>query len=101
MFKEFIALTFNEHIPNKLTSTRTNLPWFNIGLKRMCKVKRRGQRSKKKSSDWERYVAHKRATASALKAAQWDHLNGILQTERLCSLKLYSLPRRRDRYIII
>ena len=25
-----------EHIPNKLTSTRTNLPWFNRGLKRMC-----------------------------------------------------------------
>ena len=48
MFKEFIALTMNlmkEHIPNKLTSTRTNLPWFNRGLKRimlrMCKVKRR------------------------------------------------------------
>ena len=30
--------------------------------------------------DWERYVAHKKATASALKAARWDHLNGILQT---------------------
>ena len=35
-------------------------------------------RSKKR--DWERYVAHKKATASALKAARWDHLNGILQT---------------------
>ena len=34
----------------------------------------------KKSRDWERYVAHKKATASALKAARWDHLNGILQT---------------------
>ena len=33
-----------------------------------------------KSRDWERYVAHKKATASALKAARWDHLNGILQT---------------------
>ena len=41
MFKEFIALTMKEHIPNKLTSNRTNLPWFNRGLKRMCKVKRR------------------------------------------------------------
>ena len=28
MFKEFIALTIKVHIPNKLTSTRTNLPWF-------------------------------------------------------------------------
>ena len=37
-----------------------------------------GIRSQKK--DWERYVAHKKATASALKAARWDHLNGILQT---------------------
>ena len=48
MFKEFIALTMKEHIPNKLTSTRTNLPWFNRGLKRMCKVKqRRFKRAKK------------------------------------------------------
>ena len=28
--------------------------------------------------DWEKYVAHKKATASALKAAWWGHLNGIL-----------------------
>ena len=39
MFKEFIALTMKEHIPSKLTSTRTNLPWFNRGLKRMCNCK--------------------------------------------------------------
>ena len=46
----------------------------------MCKVKRRiFKRAKKsnKSRDWERYVAHKKATASALKAARCDHLNGI------------------------
>ena len=49
----------------------------------MCKVKRRRFKRAKKSKkarDWERYVAHKKATASALKAARWDHLNGILQT---------------------
>ena len=46
----------------------------------MCKVKRRRFKRAKKSRDWERYVAHKKATASALKAARWDHLNGILQT---------------------
>ena len=54
-------------------------------VKRMCKVKqRRFKRAKKskKSRDWERYVAHKKATASALKAARWDHLNGILQTRK-------------------
>ena len=48
MFKEFITLTMKEHIPNKLTSTRTNLPWFNRGLKRMCKVKRRRFKRAKK-----------------------------------------------------
>ena len=48
MFKEFIALTMKEHIPNKLTSTRTNLPWFNSRLKRMCKVKRRRFKRAKK-----------------------------------------------------
>ena len=48
MFKEFIALTMKEHIPNKLISTRTNLPWFNRGLKRMCKVKRRRFKRAKK-----------------------------------------------------
>ena len=83
MFKEFIALTMKEHIPNKLTSTRTNLPWFNRGQSvcaRLSEEDSRGQRSKKSLGDWERYVAHKKATASALKAARWDHLNGILQT---------------------
>ena len=83
MFKEHIAFTMKEPIPNKLTSTRTNLPWFNRGLERMYKVKRRRfKRAKKlkKSRNWERYVAHKKATASALKAARWDYLNGILQT---------------------
>ena len=49
IFKGFIALTMKEHIPNKLTSTRTNLPWFNRGLKRMCKVKRRRFKRAKKS----------------------------------------------------
>ena len=83
MFKEHIALTMKEHILSKLTSTGTNLPWFNRGLERMYKVKRRRfKRAKKlkKSRNWERYVAHKKATASALKAARWNHLNGILQT---------------------
>ena len=78
-----VIINENNQVPNKLTSTRTNIPWFNRGLKRMCKVKpRRFKRAKKskKSRDWERYVAHKKATASALKAARWDHLNGILQT---------------------
>ena len=49
----------------------------------MCKVKRRrfkGAKKSKKSRDWERYVAHKKSTALALKAARWDHLDGILQT---------------------
>ena len=39
----------------------------------------RRQRCKKKSRDLERYIAHKKATASALKAALWDRLDGILQ----------------------
>ena len=44
--------------------------------------RRRFKRAKKskKFRDWERFVAHKKATASALKAARWDHLNGILRT---------------------
>ena len=49
----------------------------------MCKVKRRRFKRAKKSKkarDWERYVAHKKATDSALKAVWWDYLNGILQT---------------------
>ena len=46
----------------------------------MCKVKRKRDKRAKKSRGWERYVAHKKATASALKATRWDHLNGILQT---------------------
>ena len=49
----------------------------------MCKVKRRRFKKAKKSKKargWERYVTHKKATASALIAARWDHLNGILQT---------------------
>ena len=47
----------------------------------MCKVKRRRSKRAKKSRDWERYVAHKKATASVLKAARCqDHLNRILQT---------------------
>ena len=46
----------------------------------MCKVKRRRFKRAKKSRDGEKYVAHKKATASALKAARWNHLNGILQT---------------------
>ena len=31
--------------------------------------------------DWERYVAHKKATASALKASRWDHLNSKSQID--------------------
>ena len=51
----------------------------------MCKVKRRifkRAKKSKKSVDWETYnhIAHKKETASALKAARRDHLNGNLQT---------------------
>ena len=75
------ARTFLEQ-ESLITSLSFNrgLTWFNRGLKRMCKVKRRRFKRAKKSRDWERYVAHKKATALALKAARWDHLNGILQT---------------------
>ena len=71
----------------------------------MCKVKRRRfKRAKKskKSRDWERYVAHKKATASALKAARWDHLNGILQTslEEKKTLNLFTGTSRLKKTII-
>ena len=39
-FSNHIKKVIIEHVPSKMTSSRTNLPWFTNSLKRMCKKNR-------------------------------------------------------------
>ena len=64
----------DKYIPNKLTSTRHNVPWLTTDAKRLCRKKRRLYRKAKASQDPVHKEAFKKAqnsTRKTLKKAHW------------------------------
>ena len=57
---------FNDLIPSKVLSSRTNLPWFNRNLKRVVSQKQRKFNKAKRTAGeklhWEEYIVHKKVT---------------------------------------
>ena len=48
-----------EHVPSKMASSRTNLPWFTNSLKRMCKKKQRQYNQAKKDNNNGNWLIYK------------------------------------------
>ena len=81
-FKSKVQSLINSHIPIKMTSSRTNMPWFNNTLKRMCKKKQRLFNKAKRSGSnkcWQQYRTFKRDTLKAIRRQRWKHINNVLQ----------------------
>ena len=83
-FKSKVQSLINSHIPIKMTSSRTNMPWFNNTLKRMCKRKQRLFNKAKRSGSnkcWQQYRTFKRDTLKAIRWQRWKHINNVLQVD--------------------
>ena len=66
----------DKFIPSKTTSTRHNLPWMDMPLKRKRK-KRLFIRVKKtdKKEHWMQYKSYKKEILKALRQARWQFIN--------------------------
>ena len=81
-FSNHIKKVIIEHVPSKMTSSMTNLPWFTNSLKRMCKKKQRLYNKAKKDNNhgnWLIYKSFKSDTLKAIRKARWDYINNKLQ----------------------
>ena len=80
-FKSFILQQMSKHIPSRQTSSRHNLPWITVNIKRMINKKQRlynKAKKTKKQTDWASYNHQKKITLKAMRAARWTYINEIL-----------------------
>ena len=83
-FQQHVDDMLDKHVPTKLSSSRKNVPWLTLMIRRMCRKKQRlynHAKKVKKNKDryWGQYCAHQTSTSKALRKAKWDYINGILQ----------------------
>ena len=72
-----------DKIPSKMTTSRTNLPWFTQDLKRSCKRKQRLYNRAKKTGKKEhkqKYKDAQKSVQSSLNKAHWEYINNMLCT---------------------
>ena len=70
-------------IPSKLATSRSNLPWMTTKLRRIIKKKHKLYQKAKKSKkdhDWAVYKKHKSSSQKAMRNAQWDYINNVIET---------------------
>ena len=82
-FTTHIDNIIKKYVPSKMTSSRTNLPWFTSKLKRMCRKKQRLYNRAKKHNNkqnWAAYTSLKTETLKAIRKSRREHINDILQT---------------------
>ena len=82
MLKRGIMKIMDQHIPNKWSRTRHNLPWLNSNLKKNIKKKHKLWRKAKSSTSkqaWEKYKRQKKETQRSMREAQCNYVKTILQ----------------------
>ena len=80
--KKGLTRIMDRHIPSKLTSARSNLPWFGRSLKKKIKKKHKlyqKARSSKSAHAWDKYRQHKRETQKALRSAELNYVKNMLE----------------------
>ena len=80
-FQDFIMGIINKYVPCKMSSTRRNVPWCTLAIKRMCRKKQRLYSKCKRTRrprDCKAFKSHQRATLSALRSARWSYIGGML-----------------------
>ena len=78
---EFLDNLIAKYVPQKVSSTRRNVPWMTRSLRRMCRKKQRlyNQACKKHAPGaWEEFRKHQRRTTAALRSTRMDYINNIL-----------------------
>ena len=78
---QFLSTLVSKHVPQKVSSSRRNIPWMTRPLHRMCRKKQRlYNKAKKKHSphSWKEFRSYQRRTTAALRAARTDYINDIL-----------------------
>ncbi len=81
-FTSFIDKVIDKYVPSRMTSTRTDLPWLDQLIKRMCRKKARlfkKHKRTKKPSDKQKFLDYEKVTKKAIRQAHWQYINNILQ----------------------
>ena len=76
-----LEFVIDQHVPSKISTSKSNTPWFNPTLKRMCRKKQRLFSCAKKShkkAHWDKYKSHKRDTLKAIRRCYWDYIHEVL-----------------------
>ena len=82
-FEKEIKLIIDRNIPQKLTSTRLNLPWFTRVQRLLCRKKQRLFKKAKKSlltQDWTTYKSFRKAVRKNLTEARNHYISNNLKT---------------------
>ena len=81
-FKQILCEARDKYVPQKKSSTRHNLPWYNRQLRRLCRKKQRlfnKSRKTNSSKDKEAFRKCRSHYNSLLKQAQKEHLLEVLE----------------------
>ena len=71
----------NTYIPNKMSSSRHNLPWFNRSLRRQTRTKQRLYNKAKKSGNpvhWNEFRAARKRLQKTLKSTREKYISDFL-----------------------
>jgi len=78
-FKSTIMSLIDKNIPSRLSKSKRDYPWINRDLKKMMKKKAKLYKKAKKTKNWDRFRSHQRECRRALRRAEWDHVNNVIE----------------------
>ena len=92
-------------IPNKMTTTRHNVPWTNRTLIRLTRKKQRlfNKAQKKKGNEaWSRYKSCKKQVTQQMRKARSDYVNNIIESafQEVDTKPFYAFAFRRRRHYV-
>ena len=79
-FRHVLSTTMEKHIPSKMISLNTNIPWFRQTDKRAARHKRRAYdkaKSPNAPGDWEVYRKLRRSLDRSLRKCRSEHIKAI------------------------
>jgi exonuclease III len=79
--KTAITTIMENHIPTKMTSPKTSLPWINRPVKREMRKRDRlflKAKHSRKDSDWAKYRSHRNALTKSIRKAHNTYLNDVI-----------------------
>ena len=81
--KNHIKVMMDKHVPHKQSKSNYQLPWLTPSIRKLIRKKNSlyfKARNSRKSEHWVKYKECRRAVQRALRSAEWNYINNILET---------------------